>query len=249
MTGQIFGNVHSIESFGTVDGPGIRLVVFLQGCPMRCLYCHNPDTWSYEENKKVFVSEILDKYDSIKEFLKNGGITVTGGEPLSQIDFVTELFKQAKQKNIHTALDTSGVLFNRKNLAQFDKLLKYTDLVLLDIKHINDEEHKKLTGFSNKNILDFAMYLSEKNIPIWVRHVVVPTITDDEKYLKELGEFLANIKSLKALDVLPYHNMAISKYENLNIDYPLKNISPLTKEEAMKARQIIINSYKQAKQN
>ncbi|HIS88637.1 TPA: pyruvate formate lyase-activating protein [Candidatus Avigastranaerophilus faecigallinarum] len=245
----MFGNVHSIESFGTVDGPGIRLVVFLQGCPMRCLYCHNPDTWSYEENKKVFVSEILDKYDSIKEFLKNGGITVTGGEPLSQIDFVTELFKQAKQKNIHTALDTSGVLFNRKNLAQFDKLLKYTDLVLLDIKHINDEEHKKLTGFSNKNILDFAMYLSEKNIPIWVRHVVVPTITDDEKHLKELGKFLANIKSLKALDVLPYHNMAISKYENLNIDYPLKNISPLTKEEAMKARQIIINSYKQAKQN
>lgn len=249
MTGQIFGNVHSIESFGTVDGPGIRLVVFLQGCPMRCLYCHNPDTWSYEENKKVFVSEILDKYDSIKEFLKNGGITVTGGEPLSQIDFVTELFKQAKQKNIHTALDTSGVLFNRKNLAQFDRLLKYTDLVLLDIKHINDEEHKKLTGFSNKNILDFALYLSDKNIPIWVRHVVVPTITDDEKYLKELGKFLANIKSLKALDVLPYHNMAISKYENLNIDYPLKNISPLTKEEAMKARQIIINSYKQAKQN
>ncbi len=249
MTGQIFGNVHSIESFGTVDGPGIRLVVFLQGCPMRCLYCHNPDTWSYEENKKVFVSEILDKYDSIKEFLKNGGITVTGGEPLSQIDFVTELFKQAKQKNIHTALDTSGVLFNRKNLAQFDRLLKYTDLVLLDIKHINDEEHKKLTGFSNKNILDFAMYLSEKNIPIWVRHVVVPTITYDEKHLKELGKFLSNIKSLKALDVLPYHNMAISKYENLNIDYPLKNISPLTKEEAMKARQIIINSYKQAKQN
>lgn len=249
MTGQIFGNVHSIESFGTVDGPGIRLVVFLQGCPMRCLYCHNPDTWSYEKNKKVFVSEILDKYDSIKEFLKNGGITVTGGEPLSQIDFVTELFKQAKQKNIHTALDTSGVLFNRKNLAQFDRLLKYTDLVLLDIKHINDEEHKKLTGFSNKNILDFALYLSDKNIPIWVRHVVVPTITDDEKYLKELGKFLANIKSLKALDVLPYHNMAISKYENLNIDYPLKDISPLTKEDAMKARQIIINSYKQAKQN
>ena len=249
MTGQIFGNVHSIESFGTVDGPGIRLVVFLQGCPMRCLYCHNPDTWSYEENKKIFVSEILDKYDRVKEFLKNGGITVTGGEPLSQIDFVTELFKQAKQKNIHTALDTSGVIFNRNNLGQFDRLLKYTDLVLLDIKHINDEEHKKLTGFSNKNILDFAIYLSEKNIPIWVRHVVVPTITDDEKYLKELGVFLSNIKSLKALDILPYHNMAISKYENLNIDYPLKDISPLTKEDAMKARQIIINSYKQAKQN
>lgn len=240
----MLGNIHSIESFGTVDGPGIRLVIFLQGCPMRCLYCHNPDTWDYDNNFLMSVEDILKIYEQNKEFYKNGGITVSGGEPLVQIDFVTQLFKQAKLLNIHTVLDTSGILFSKNNQVQFDKLMQYTDLVMLDIKHINNEEHKKLTGFSNRSVLDFATYLSEKNIPIWIRHVVVPTITDDERYLKELGKFLANIKSLKALDVLPYHNMAISKYENLNIDYPLKNISSLTKEEAIKARNIIVNALK-----
>ena len=149
----MIGNIHSIESFGTVDGPGIRMVIFMQGCPMRCKYCHNPDTWSFDENKKISVDEILKKYDSIKEFLKNGGITVTGGEPLSQIEFVIELFKKAKEKNIHTTLDTSGVTFNPSNTEKIDELLKYTDLILLDIKHIDDVEHKNLTGFSNKNIL------------------------------------------------------------------------------------------------
>ena len=244
MAENLYGNIHSIESFGTVDGPGIRLVVFLQGCPMRCKYCHNPDTWSYEKNKELSVSEIIEKYDRVKEFLKNGGITVSGGEPLAQTDFVTELFKQAKLKKIHTALDTSGVLFNKENTKKIDELLKYTDLVMLDIKHINDIEHKKLTGFSNKNILDFAIYLSEKQIPIWIRHVVVPTITDKEEYLNELGKFLARLKTLKALDVLPYHNMAIPKYENLGIEYPLKGINSLSKNEALKARKIILKAYK-----
>ena len=237
------GNIHSIESFGTVDGPGVRLVVFMQGCPMRCLYCHNPDTWEYKENQQTTVDEIIQKYESIKEFLKNGGITVTGGEPLSQIDFVTELFKKAKEKNIHTALDTSGVLFNRNNTTKLDELLKYTDIVMLDIKHMNNEEHKKLTGFSNENILDFAKYLSEKNIQTWIRHVVVPTITDKQEYLEELGKFIAGLKSLKALDVLPYHNMAIPKYENLGIEYPLKNVPALTKEQALNARTIIFNAF------
>ncbi len=243
---KIYGNIHSIESCGTVDGPGLRFVVFLQGCPMRCQYCHNPDSWSTEENKKMSVDEILEKYDGVKEFLRNGGLTVTGGEPLLQIDFLTELFKQAKEKHIHTALDTSGILFNKNNTEKFDELLKYTDLVLLDIKHINDNEHKKLTGMSNKNILDFAKYLSEKDIPVWIRHVVVPTITDNEKFLLQLGEFLATLKNVKALDVLPYHDMAIPKYENLKIDYPLKGIKPLSKEEAIKARDIILNSIKNA---
>ncbi|MBQ8634994.1 pyruvate formate lyase-activating protein [bacterium] len=240
---KIYGNIHSIESFGTVDGPGVRLVVFMQGCPMRCQYCHNPDTWEYRENTQITADDILKKYDSIKEFLKNGGITVTGGEPLSQIEFVTELFKKAKEKNIHTALDTSGILFNKENTEKIDILLKYTDLVMLDIKHINDEEHKRLTKHSNKNILDFANYLSEKQIPIWIRHVVVPTITDNEKDLKELGKFIANLKTLKALDILPYHNMAIPKYENLGIDYPLKDLPPLTKQQALNARTIIFNSF------
>lgn len=247
MLENLLGNIHSIESMGTVDGPGIRFVVFMQGCPIRCQYCHNPDTWSFEENQKVTIKEILDKYDSVQEFLKNGGITVTGGEPLSQIDFVIELFKQAKEKSIHTAIDTSGVLFNRQNTIKIDELLKYTDLVMLDIKHIDDEEHKKLTKCSNKNILDFAIYLSEKNIPTWIRHVVVPNLNDKEEYLQELGKFLASLKSVKALDMIPYHNMAESKYESLGIDYPLKGVPSLTKEDIMKARLVVFKAYKEAK--
>ena len=246
MTEQIYGNIHSLESCGTVDGPGIRFVVFTQGCPMRCQYCHNPDSWTTTENKKMSVDEILEKYEGVKEFLRNGGLTVTGGEPLLQIDFVTELFKKAKEKQIHTALDTSGILFNRKNTEKIDKLLNYTDLVLLDIKHIDNVEHKKLTGMPNLNILDFAKYLSEKNIPVWIRHVVVPEITYNEKYLSELGEFLSTLNNIKALDVLPYHNMAIPKYEKLGINYSLKDLQPLTKKEAIKARDIILNSMKKS---
>ncbi len=247
MAEQIYGNIHSIETCGTVDGPGIRFVVFTQGCPMRCQYCHNPDSWTTEQNKKLSVDEILQKYDGVKEFLRNGGLTVTGGEPLLQIDFVTALFKAAKQKKIHTALDTSGVLFNRKNTSKIDELLKYTDLVMLDIKHIDDAEHKKLTGMSNVNILDFAKYLSEKNIPMWIRHVVVPNITDKDEYLEKLGKFLATLKTVQALDVLPYHDMAIPKYENLGLDYPLKGVPPLTKQEAIRARDIIIKAMKDAR--
>ena len=241
---EVLGNIHSIESCGTVDGPGIRFVVFMQGCPMRCQYCHNPDTWTTEENKKFTTDEILARFDKVKEFLKNGGLTVTGGEPMMQTEFVTELFKKAQSKGIHTALDTSGVLFNRNHTEKVDELLKYTNLVMLDIKHIDDEEHKKLTGHSNKNILDFANYLSEKNIPMWIRHVVIPTITYNEEYLAQLGKFMHNLKSVKAIDVLPYHTMAIPKYESMGIDYPLKDIEPLTKDKAIKARDIIFTNMK-----
>ncbi len=240
---KLYGNIHSIESFGTVDGPGIRFVIFMQGCPMRCLYCHNPDTWSKKVNKLYTAEELLKQYDGIKEFLKNGGITVTGGEPLLQINFITELFKLAKEKEIHTALDTSGILFNAEDTKDFDKLIKYTDLVLLDIKHINNDEHKKLTGHSNNNVLNFAKYLSVNNIPVWIRHVIVPTITDNEQYLTELGYFIKQLKTVKALDVLPYHNMAVSKYEQLGINYKLKDIPPATKEQTIKARDIILKSY------
>ena len=245
---EILGKIHSIETCGTVDGPGIRFVVFMQGCPLRCQYCHNPDSWEYDTDNTMSVDDILKKYDGVKEFCA-GGITVTGGEPLVQIDFVTELFKQAQVKGIHTALDTSGLLFNRKNTSKIDELLKYTSLVLLDIKHINDDEHKKLTKHSNETILDFAKYLSEKNIPTWIRHVVVPEITYKEEYLRQLGEFLAKLKNIKALDVLPYHDMAIAKYENLGIEYPLKDLPPLTKEEAINARNIIIQTLKRAKKS
>ena len=248
MAKNISGNIHSIETCGTVDGPGIRFVVFTQGCPMRCQYCHNPDSWTFAKGKVLSPDEILTQYDAVKEFCK-GGITVTGGEPTAQAEFVTELFRLANEKNIHTALDTSGIMFNPEKTSITDELLKYTDLVLLDIKHINDEEHIKLTGHSNKNILAFAKYLSDINKPVWIRHVVVPEITYKENYLKKLGEFLASLNNVKALDVLPYHNMAIPKYENLGINYPLKDLPPLTKEEAINARNIILKSYKKAKQS
>lgn len=246
---MMHGNIHSIETFGTVDGPGIRFVVFMQGCPMRCQYCHNPDSWNFDENKSYTVEEILQQYNDVKNFLKNGGLTVTGGEPLYQIDFVTELFKKAKEQNIHTALDTSGILFNPNNTNKIDELLSHTDLVLLDIKHIDDNEHKKLTAHSNKNILAFAQYLSDIKKPVWIRHVVVPTITDNETYLAELGKFIATLKNVKALDILPYHNMAIPKYENLKMEYPLKDVPPLSKKQGIKARNIILQNIRQAKQN
>ncbi len=234
------GNIHSIETFGTVDGPGVRFVVFMQGCPMRCKYCHNPDTWNMAVNRHISVREILSQYDGVKEFLRNGGLTVSGGEPLLQIDFIIELFKGAKEKNIHTALDTSGILFD--NTKKYDELIKYTDLVLLDIKHIDEEAHKKLTGHSNKSVLEFAKYLSNNNIPMWIRHVVVPNLTDKKEDLINLGKFIKTLKSVKILDVLPYHDMAKEKYKQLNIDYTLKDTKPLTKQEAIKAKEIIIKA-------
>ena len=243
---ELKGKIHSIESCGTVDGPGIRFVVFMQGCPLRCQYCHNPDSWEYDTDNLMTVDAILEQYNGVKEFCA-GGITVTGGEPLVQIGFVTELFKKAHDLAIHTALDTSGLLFNRADTEKMDELLKYTSLVMLDIKHIDDEEHKKLTKHSNKAILDFAEYLSEKNIPTWIRHVVVPEITYKEEFLTRLGEFLAGLKNIKALDVLPYHDMAVPKYENLGLEYPLEGIPPLTQEQALEARNIIIRAIKKVR--
>ena len=243
MTEKILGNIHSIETCGTVDGPGVRFVVFVQGCPLRCQYCHNPDTWDLSENKKMSVAQILKKYEGVKEFCK-GGLTITGGEPLLQIDFVTELFKQAKKQNIHTALDTSGITFNPENTDKIDRLMKYTDLVLLDIKHVDDKEHKKLTGHSNQRILEFAKYLSDNNKDMWIRHVVVPELTYNEKYLRALGSQLRNYTNIKALDVLPYHDMAVSKYENLGYKYPLEGVRALTKDEALQARIWIVKGFK-----
>lgn len=243
---EILGKIHSIESCGTVDGPGIRFVIFTQGCPLRCQYCHNPDSWEYNTDNLKTVDEILAQYDGVKEFC-TGGITVTGGEPLVQLEFVTELFKKAQEKGVHTALDTSGLLFNRSNTENVDELLKYTSLVMLDIKHIDEEEHKKLTMHSNKNILDFAKYLSEKRVPTWIRHVVVPGITYNEEYLTKLGEFLAGLTNIKALDVLPYHDMAIPKYENMGLKYPLEGVPALTHDEALNARNIIIQAIKKTR--
>lgn len=244
------GYIHSIESFGTVDGPGIRYVVFLQGCPMRCQYCHNPDTWEAEKGKKMSVEELLEEYESYRPFLKKGGLTVTGGEPLLQLDFLLDLFREAKKRNIHTCLDTSGIIYQEEKgglVQKLDELMEVTDLVMLDIKHIDKEAHIKLTGHSNENILKFAKYLEKKQIPIWVRHVVVPEITLKEEPLRRLGSFLAGLSNLKALDVLPYHDMGKVKYERLGMDYVLSEVKPVEKEEAIWARNIILEAMRAAR--
>ena len=239
------GYIHSTESFGTVDGPGIRFVIFFQGCPMRCQYCHNPDTWQIGTGTKRTVESLLEEYDSVKEFMKNGGITCTGGEPMLQLAFLTELFEKAKEKGIHTCLDTSGITFTPDDTEKYLRLIKSTDLVMLDIKHIDPEEHKKLTSQKNENILKFAEFLSDNNVPIWIRHVVVPGITDKAEYLNRLGHFIAHLKTIKALDVLPYHTMGKPKYEQLGIDYPLGDTPPLSAEDAAKARDEIMKGLKE----
>lgn len=244
------GRIHSIETFGTVDGPGVRFVVFVQGCPMRCQYCHNPDTWDVTGGTEIPVDEILAKYEANKSFYTGGGITVTGGEPLLQIDFLTELFMKAKAKGIHTCIDSSGIVYKQDNKAVIDKLdvlMQYTDLVMLDIKHIDPEEHLKLCKQPNDGILAFAKYLSDKNVPVWIRHVVVPGITDNEEYLYKLGQFIGTLNNVKALDVLPYHTMGVMKYEKLGIDYPLKGVPALTRDEVIKAKSFIIKGIKDSK--
>ena len=240
------GFVHSTESFGTVDGPGVRFVVFLQGCPMRCQYCHNPDTWKMNAGSVRSAQSLITEYERNAAFYTKGGITVTGGEALMQIDFVLELFRLAKEKNIHTCLDTSGVTYrpgqsnyNRK----LDALMAVTDLVMLDIKHIDPEGHKILTGHDNAGILAFARYLDEKKITVWIRHVVVPGITDDPVLLARLGTFLGTLSNIQALDVLPYHIMGVVKYEQLDIPYPLEGVPPATKQQAMEAKKIILAAY------
>lgn len=244
------GHIHSIESFGTVDGPGVRLVVFLQGCPMRCQYCHNPDTWKMAGGTEMTVDEILRQYESSRNFYRGGGITATGGEPMMQHEFVTELFEAARKKDIHTCLDTSGVTFRRDDkvlLSKIERLLKSTSLVMLDIKHIDNEKHKPLTGHSNNNILDFARYLDELEVPVWVRHVVVPGLTDQEEDLYRLGRFIGELTNVKALDVLPYHDMGKVKYESLGMEYPLKDVPPMSKENAVAAKKIILSGIKAAR--
>ena len=239
MTDMLLGNVHSFESFGTVDGPGIRFVVFFQGCPMRCLYCHNPDTQDIKgEEKRYTAPMIIDKIKRNLPFYKSGGLTATGGEPLLQIDFLTELFYLAKAEGIHTCLDTSGVTFikdNEKSLEKFDRLMEVTDLVMLDIKHIDKGRHLALTGWDNTPVLDFAEYLKNKGKRMRIRHVVVPGITDSEESLFSLGRFLRGFDNIEKLELLPYHDMGRVKYQNMGRDYLLDGVPPATAEDIKRA--------------
>jgi pyruvate formate lyase activating enzyme len=224
------GNIHSIETFGTVDGPGIRYVIFTQGCLLRCQFCHNADTWEINAGKQMSVSEIMNDLVSYLPFIDSsgGGITVSGGEPLLQIPFLIELFKECKNKGIHTTIDSSGGCFSNsyRFLEQLEELLQFTDLVLLDLKHINRKKHIKLTGMANDHILDFAKFLSNKNIPVWIRHVLVPTVTDDPCDLQNLGEFIGTLENVQKIEVLPYHKLGVYKWDALGHEYQLKNVEP-----------------------
>ena len=247
--GELKGRIHSFESLGAVDGPGIRYVIFMQGCPLRCKYCHNRDTREYSFGTKYTVDEIVNKIKRYVAYMgAGGGVTVTGGEPLLQIEFVTELFKKLKEHNIHTCLDTSGILFNENELSKYEELVKVTDLVMLDIKHIDNIKHKEITGQENKSILNFARFLDQHNIQMYIRHVVVDTYTTNENDLFELGRFIGSLKNVKALDVLPFHNLGKVKYEKLGLPYKLKDMEDLSKEKAQIAKNHILNgiySYRQ----
>ena len=236
------GFVHSVESFGSVDGPGIRFLIFLQGCPMRCQFCHNPDSWKTGIGEERTADELLDQAERFRAYWgDNGGITVSGGEALLQIDFLLELFEKAKQRGIGTCLDTSAQLFTRKSpfFEKFERLMELTDTVLLDIKHIDDEEHRKLTRHSNANILDCARYLSEIDKPVWIRHVLIPGITDKDEYLVRLRDFLSTLHNIERIEVLPYHSLGVYKYEKLGIDYPLKDVQPPAAERVANANDIL----------
>ena len=236
------GFVHSVESFGSVDGPGIRFLIFLQGCPMRCQFCHNPDSWKTGIGEERTADELLDQAERFRAYWgDNGGITVSGGEALLQIDFLLELFEKAKQRGIGTCLDTSAQLFTSKSpfFEKFERLMELTDTVLLDIKHIDDEEHRKLTRHSNANILDCARYLSEIDKPVWIRHVLIPGITDKDEYLVRLRDFLSTLHNIERIEVLPYHTLGVYKYEKLGIDYPLKDVQPPAAERVANANDIL----------
>ena len=274
---QVLGYVHSTESFGAVDGPGIRFVVFLQGCKMRCKYCHNPETWNLvtdysrhysddvsdeekaelskkiEENTKLLKDkgvkveartpeDLLKQALRYKPYWKNGGgITVSGGEALLQMDFLIEFFKLAKAQGIHTTIDTAGNPFTREEpfFSKFNELMALTDLFLLDIKQINDDKHRELTGFSNSNILDLAKYLSDNGKHMWIRHVLVPTVTTDEDDLKKTKEFIDTLKTVDKVEVLPYHKLGITEWERLGIPYKLEGIDPPTDEQQKLAKSIL----------
>ena len=237
---EIKGRIHSVESFGSADGPGVRYIVFLKGCNMRCQYCHNPDTWAKDGGELMTPEEVLKKALRYKTYWKEkGGITVSGGEALLQIDFVTELFRLAKEKGVNTCLDTSGNPFSLEEpfKSKFDELMKYTDLFMLDIKHMDDAAHRKLTGQTNQNILEMAAYLSDHGKAMWIRHVLVPGITTEEDELYRLRSFLDTLKTVERVEVLPYHTLGVFKWKELGIPYQLED--PPTKEQIDRAKEIL----------
>lgn len=233
---NVLGTIHSVETCGTLDGPGIRYVIFFQGCPLRCQYCHNPDTWKMSEGKETTVDSLIEdivKYESFMKF-SNGGVTASGGEPLMQHGFVEELFRRCKEEGIHTALDTSGYVM----VPRLNNIMEYTDLVLLDIKSFDSKKYKALTGVSITPTLEFAKFLSEINKPAWIRYVLVPGLTDDFNEIEELAAFLSKLENIEKVEILPFHKMGEYKWEELGYEYKLKETNPPSKDIIEKVRKV-----------
>lgn len=248
---NVTGTVHSLETFGSVDGPGVRFVVFLQGCALRCKFCHNPETWSCDGGTKWTVSDLFQKVYRYRNYWgKKGGITVSGGEPLRQMEFVTEFFEMARARGVHTALDTAGQPFRPDDpeyLANFDRLMRSTSLVILDLKEMDPERHRQLTGKDNANILAMARRISDLGVPLWIRHVLVPGVTDDEAGLRQMDEFISSLKTVQRVEVLPYHTLGLFKWQKLGINYPLPDAVPPTAEQVQRAEELLrVDQYPDA---
>lgn len=229
--------IHSFESLGAVDGPGVRFVIFMQGCSLKCKYCQNRDTWDIHGGEEYSVDEILEKILKYKNYFgSNGGITVSGGEPLLQAKFLIELFTKLKEHNIHTCIDTSGSFDLSYDIK---KLINLTDLFLLDIKCIDDEKCIELTGVSNKKELNFAKYLSNIGKPMWIRQVLVPGITDNEQDLLKLKEFISSLKTVEKVEILPYHDLGKFKWEKLDLNYPLEGYKTASTDDVKRAKDIL----------
>jgi pyruvate formate lyase activating enzyme len=245
---ETIGRIHSVETMGTVDGPGIRFIVFMQGCLLRCQFCHNPDTWKKTGGTERTAQDVFEEAIKYKDFwtASGGGVTVSGGEPLMQVDFLIEFFTLLKQAGIHTTIDSCGGVFTRdpEFIEKLDRLMEVTDLVLLDIKQIDPIKHIGLTTRSNAPILDFTAYLQEKEQPIWIRHVLVPTKTDDPSDLQKLKEFIDTLTNVVKVEILPYHQLGVYKWKELGIPYALEGINPPTKESIAEANQILQTGLK-----
>ncbi len=246
---NLIGRIHSFETFALVDGPGIRCAVFLHGCALRCKFCHNPDTWHPCDHLiHMTPEELRQKLVRYRNYWKkNGGVTVSGGEPLLQMDFVTETFRLLKKDNVHTCIDTAGQPFAPDDpdwMRRFNALLDVTDLVILDLKQFDSDLHRDLTGYGNENILAMARYLSARRKEMWIRHVLVPGVTDDKNDLRQMSDFIAGLKTVSRVEILPYHTLGVSKWQQLGLDYPLEGVPTPTAEEVRRAEEILnIQAY------
>lgn len=229
------GKIHSIETLGLVDGPGIRFVVFFQGCTLRCLYCHNPDTWDLKGGKEIEAEDLIKKVIRYKPYFKNnGGVTCSGGEPLMQPEFLLRFFKLCKENNINTVLDTAGV-----GLGNYEEILKYTDLLMLDIKHIDDKNYFNICGRDMKEFIKFKNAVNKLNKKLWIRHVVVPGVTDDEKHIGKLRDYIKTFNNVEKVELLPYHTLGVNKYKEMKIPYKLQDVDSLDKNKLKKLNNIL----------